>query len=105
MMKLFDLTGRTAVVTGSTRGIGRAIAEGMASVGANVVISSRKADACAEVATAIEAAGGKAAAIPCHIGDANQRRALVEGTHDRFGPIDILVCNAAINPYYGPLED
>jgi dehydrogenase/reductase SDR family member 4 len=104
-MKLFDLTGRTAVITGSTRGIGRAIAEQMALAGANVVVSSRKADACAKVAAEIAAAGGKAAAIPCHIGEAEQRRNLVERTHDQFGPIDILALNAAINPYYGPIED
>jgi dehydrogenase/reductase SDR family member 4 len=104
-MKLFDLSGRTAVITGSTRGIGRVIAEQMALAGANVVISSRKAEACAKVAREIEAAGGKAAAIPCHIGETEQRRNLIERTHDRFGPVDILICNAAINPYYGPIED
>jgi dehydrogenase/reductase SDR family member 4 len=104
-MKLFDLSGKTAVVTGSTRGIGKAIAAQMALAGANVVISSRKAEPCAKVAGEIESAGGKAAAIPCHIGEADQRRHLIDRTHERFGPIDILVCNAAINPYYGPLED
>jgi dehydrogenase/reductase SDR family member 4 len=104
-MKLFDLTGRTAVITGSSRGIGRAIAEQMALAGANVVISSRKLEPCAEVVAEIERAGGKAVAIPCHIGEADQRRQLVEHTRKRFGPVDILVCNAAINPYYGPIED
>jgi dehydrogenase/reductase SDR family member 4 len=104
-MGLFDLTGKTAVITGSTRGIGRAIAEQMAMAGANVVISSRKAEACAKVAAEISMAGGKAAAIPCHIGEAAQRRNLIDRTHEQFGPIDILVCNAAINPHYGPIED
>jgi NAD(P)-dependent dehydrogenase (short-subunit alcohol dehydrogenase family) len=104
-MKLFDLTGKTAIITGSTKGIGRAIAEQMALAGANVVISSRKADSCAQVAAAIQAAGGKAAAIPCHIADAEQRKELIERSRETFGPIDILVCNAAINPYYGPIEN
>ena len=104
-MKLFDLTGKTAVITGSTKGIGRAIAEQMALAGANVVISSRKADACERVAAEIAAAGGKSAAIPCHIGDATQLQDLVDKTHEKFGKIDILVCNAAINPHYGPIEE
>jgi NAD(P)-dependent dehydrogenase (short-subunit alcohol dehydrogenase family) len=104
-MKLFDLSGRTAVITGSTKGIGRAIAEQMALAGANVVISSRKADSCEAVAAAIQSDGGKAAAIPCHIGDATQREQLIAKSRDRFGGVDILVCNAAINPYYGPIED
>lgn len=104
-MKIFDLTGKTAVITGSSKGIGRAIAEGMAEAGANVVISSRKLEPCIAVATAIRAAGGKAEAIPCHIGDADQRRQLIEQTQQKFGAVDILVCNAAINPYYGPIEN
>lgn len=104
-MKIFDLTGKTAVITGSSKGIGRAIAEQMALAGANVVISSRKAEPCAAVASAIQAAGGKAVAIPCHIGEAEQRKELIEGTREKFGAVDILVCNAAINPYYGPIEN
>ncbi len=104
-MKLFDLTGKTAIVTGSSRGIGRAIAEQLAAHGAKVVISSRKAGPCEEVAAAITAAGGTAISIPCHVGDKAQLEALVARTRDAFGPIDILVCNAAVNPYYGPLTD
>lgn len=104
-MKIFDLTGKTAVITGSSKGIGRAIAEQMALAGANVVISSRKAEPCAAVASAIQAAGGKAVAIPCHIGEAEQRKELMERTREKFGAVDILVCNAAINPYYGPIEN
>jgi NAD(P)-dependent dehydrogenase (short-subunit alcohol dehydrogenase family) len=104
-MKLFDLSGKTAVITGSTKGIGRAIAEQMALAGANVVISSRKADACDAVAAAIQSAGGKAAAIPCHIGDAAQREQLIAKSRETFGSVEILVCNAAINPYYGPIEN
>ena len=102
-MGRFDLGGKVAIVTGSSRGIGRAIAEALAEAGAAVVISSRKPAACAEVAAAIEAAGGRAAAIPCHIGEPAQLAALVEGTQARFGALDILVCNAAVNPYHGPL--
>jgi NAD(P)-dependent dehydrogenase (short-subunit alcohol dehydrogenase family) len=104
-MKLFDLTGRTAVITGSSKGIGRAIAEQMAQAGASVVISSRKAEPCEEVAEGIRQAGGKAVSIPCHIGDKAQLENLVRKSREAFGRIDILVCNAAVNPYYGPLAE
>jgi NAD(P)-dependent dehydrogenase (short-subunit alcohol dehydrogenase family) len=100
---MFDLTGQVAVVTGSTKGIGRAIAEEMARAGAKVVISSRKADACEEVAAAIVKEGHEAIAIPCHIGRRADCEALIAKTRERWGRIDTLVCNAAINPYYGPL--
>ena len=99
----FDLTNKVAVITGSSRGIGLAIAECMASLGANVVVSSRKAEACEAAAQAIRAKGGEAAVIPCNVSRKNEVEALVEGTKQRFGAIDILVCNAAVNPYYGPL--
>lgn len=103
MHDLFDLTGKTAIVTGSSRGIGRAIAEHFARHGANVVISSRKADACQEVADAINARdGGRAVAIPASISSKQALEELVAGTHEAFGPVDICVCNAASNPYYGP---
>jgi NAD(P)-dependent dehydrogenase (short-subunit alcohol dehydrogenase family) len=102
-MDLFDLTGKTAVITGSSRGIGRAIAEQMALKGANVVISSRKAAPCEEVVAGIAKAGGKAISIPCNVGDKAQLQGLIEGTRKHFGKIDVLVCNAAVNPYYGPL--
>jgi len=102
-MELFDLTGKTAIVSGSSRGIGRAIAEQMAEAGANVVISSRKAGPCEEVAAGITKAGGKAISIPCNVGEKAQLQALVSGTRKHFGQVDILVCNAAVNPYYGPL--
>jgi len=102
---LFDLTGKTAIVTGSSRGIGRAIAEEMAAHGANVVISSRKQDACEEVAAAINEHGqGKAVAIAASISDKEALRELVERTRSQFGRIDALVCNAASNPYYGPMS-
>jgi NAD(P)-dependent dehydrogenase (short-subunit alcohol dehydrogenase family) len=100
----FDLTGQVAVVTGSSKGIGRSIAETMASMGAKVVVSSRKADACEAVAAAIRKDGGEAVVIPCNIGRRPEVEALVKGTLDKFGKIDALVCNAAVNPYYGPLS-
>jgi NAD(P)-dependent dehydrogenase (short-subunit alcohol dehydrogenase family) len=100
---IFDLSGQVALITGSSRGIGRSIAEQMAKLGAKVVISSRKAEACEEAATAVRAAGGEAIVIPCNIGRRNEVEALVKGTLDKWGRIDSLVCNAAINPYYGPL--
>jgi len=101
----FDLTGQVAVITGSSRGIGRSIAETMASLGAKVVISSRKAEACEKVAAGIAAAGGEAAVIPCNISRKDEVETLVEESRTRFGRIDILVCNAAVNPVYGPLAD
>jgi len=100
----FELTGQVAVVTGSSRGIGRAIAEAMAGLGARVVVSSRKADACEAVASTIRAKGGEAAVIPCNISRKGEVEALIQGAQDRFGRIDTLVCNAAANPYFGPLS-
>ena len=104
-MSLFDLTGRVAVVTGSSKGIGRSIAEHMAEAGAKVVVSSRKGPACEAVVEGIRAKRGEAVAIPCNIGDKAQLEALVKGARDAFGRIDILVCNAAVNPFYGPLAE
>jgi NAD(P)-dependent dehydrogenase (short-subunit alcohol dehydrogenase family) len=104
-MRLFELSGKTAIVTGSSRGIGLAVAKGLAEAGANVVISSRKQAACDAAAAAITAAGGRAAAIACHVGDVAQREHLVTATRARFGAIDILVCSAGINPHYGALTE
>ncbi|MEK6322445.1 MAG: SDR family oxidoreductase [Acidobacteriota bacterium] len=101
---LFDLTNKVAIVTGSTKGIGRAIAEELARAGAHVVVSSRKAEKCEEVANAIRSEGLEAAAIPCHIGKREDVEHLVSETRKRYGRIDILVCNAAVNPYYGPMS-
>ncbi len=99
---LFDLTGKVAVITGSSRGIGKAIAEQMAAHGANVVISSRKAGPCDEVAAAINARGaGQAIAVPANISSKDDLQRLMDETRKAFGQIDILVCNAASNPYYG----
>ena len=104
-MSLFDLTGKIAVITGSSRGIGRAIAEAMADQGARVVISSRKADACAEAVAAINARHGEGTAlpIPANISSKNDLQNLVDETRRQLGRIDTLVCNAASNPYYGPM--
>jgi len=102
MANLFDLSGKVAVITGSSRGIGRAIALQMAAHGARVVVSSRKAEACRKVVDEIAAAGGEAIALPASISDKAALQALVDGTVEKWGGIDILVCNAAINPYFGP---
>lgn len=104
-MSLFDLSGKVAVITGSSRGIGRAIAERMAEQGARVVVSSRKAAACEEVVDAINAkhGTGRAISVPASISSKDDLAHLVETTRKVFGRIDILVCNAASNPYYGPM--
>jgi NAD(P)-dependent dehydrogenase (short-subunit alcohol dehydrogenase family) len=102
---LFDLTGKTAVITGSSRGIGRAIALAMADQGAKVVISSRKADACEDAAEHFNTLFGPRTAlpIPANISSKDDLQNLVDETRRQLGRIDILVCNAASNPYYGPM--
>ncbi|MGY8525459.1 SDR family NAD(P)-dependent oxidoreductase [Paracidovorax citrulli] len=104
-MSLFDLTGKVAIITGSSRGIGRAIAEQMAVQGAKVVISSRKEGACREVVDAInqQHGAGTAIAVPANISSKEELQRLVDETNRQFGRIDVLVCNAASNPYYGPM--
>lgn len=104
-MGLFDLTGKVALITGSTKGIGKAIAKQMAASGASVVVSSRNQDACDEVAAEIQAAGGNAFAKACNINYKEQLQALVDNTISHFGRIDILVVNAALNPFYGKSQD
>jgi NAD(P)-dependent dehydrogenase (short-subunit alcohol dehydrogenase family) len=105
MSTLFDLTGKVAIITGSSRGIGRAIADRLAEHGAKVVISSRKAGPCEDVAAGIDAArgAGSAIAVPASISSKDDLANLVARTREAFGRIDIVVCNAASNPYYGPL--
>lgn len=105
MSDLFDLSGKVALITGSSRGIGRAIAERMAQAGAKVVISSRKLDACEEVVASIRKAGGEAIAVACNITHKEDLQALVNETVSKLGRIDILVCNAAVNPHYGTTQD
>lgn len=102
---LFDLRGKTALVTGSTRGMGRASAEHLARHGANVVVSSRNADQCEATAAEIRAAGGQAIGCAAKLSDKNQVHALADAALDTFGRIDILVCNAAIHPWTGPTLD
>jgi NAD(P)-dependent dehydrogenase (short-subunit alcohol dehydrogenase family) len=103
-MSLFSLDGKVAVITGSSRGIGKAIAERLAEHGANVVISSRKAEPCQQVADTINArfGVGRALSIPANISRKEELKSLVERTTEALGRIDVLVCNAASNPYYGP---
>jgi NAD(P)-dependent dehydrogenase (short-subunit alcohol dehydrogenase family) len=105
MRGLFDLTGKVAIVTGSSRGIGRAIAEALAAFGASVVVSSRKRPACEEVMAAIVQKGGEAVVIPCNIGDKAELAHLVDESTKVYGKIDVLVCNAAVNPHFGPSQD
>ncbi len=106
MMKdLFDLTGKIALVTGASRGIGESIARLLAAKGAHVIVSSRKIDACQAVADSIIADGGKASAFACHVGEMDQIEAIFTHIKDSFGRIDILVNNAAANPYYGHILD
>ncbi len=100
---LFDLTGQVAVITGSSRGIGRSIAEQMARAGARVVISSRKPDACEAVAAAVRDAGGEALSIPANVSRRADIDHLVDATLAAWGRIDCVVCNAAANPYFGPM--
>jgi NAD(P)-dependent dehydrogenase (short-subunit alcohol dehydrogenase family) len=106
---LFDLTGKVVLITGSSKGIGRAIAEAMAAHGAQVVISSRKGDTCEAVAASINASNaggpGRAVAIPANISRKEEVEQLVDQTRRQLGPIDVLVCNAAVNPYFGPMSE
>ena len=106
---MFDLTGKTAIITGSSKGIGKSIAMQMALQGAKVVVSSRKAEMCETTAKEINDAclktEGEAIVIPCNISDKTALKLLVDETNSQFGKIDILVCNAATNPYFGSIQD
>jgi NAD(P)-dependent dehydrogenase (short-subunit alcohol dehydrogenase family) len=104
---LFDLSGKVALVTGASKGMGQAMAEGLAEHGARVVIASRKLDQCEAVANAINKKLGPDTAVPisCNIGYKEQLQALVDETHERLGLIDVLVHNAGVNPFYGPMSE
>lgn len=102
---MFDLSGRIAAVTGASRGIGESIARTLAAAGAHVIVSSRKIAECERVADSIRQAGGQASAIACHVGEMAQIEAFFAQLRERFGRLDILVNNAAANPYYGPIQD
>ncbi len=101
MKHLFDLSGKVAVVTGSTKGIGKAIAQALAAHGAKVVVSSRKADAVEAVTKEIRSAGGAAIGVPCNVGRKDELQTLVDRTRKEWGRIDVVVGNAAVNPFYG----
>jgi NAD(P)-dependent dehydrogenase (short-subunit alcohol dehydrogenase family) len=103
MTSIFDLGGKVALVTGSTRGIGKSIAEELARAGARVAVSSRKADACEEVRKEFEKKGFEVLAQPCNVSRKEELQALVDATTAKWGRVDIVVANAASNPYYGPL--
>src|SRR6185436_10001776 len=102
---LFDLKGKVALVTGSTRGIGKSIAEELALAGCKVVVSSRKAEACEAVRAEFEKQGFDVLAQPCNVSRKEEVQALVDKTVAKWGRVDIAVANAAVNPYYGPLTE
>ena len=105
MQNLFDLTGKVALVTGASRGIGESIARLLAAYGAQVIVSSRKIDDCQKVADSIIADGGKASALACHVGEMDQIESAFKSIKADFGQLDILVNNAAANPYFGHILD
>jgi len=102
---LFDLSGKVALITGSTKGIGKSIAEELARAGCRIAISSRKAEACEAVRAEFEKQGFEVLAQPCNISRKEELHSLVEATNAKWGRIDIVIANAAANPYYGPLTD
>ena len=105
MDKLLDFTGQVALVTGGSRGLGRQMALALAERGADVIVTSRKAEACAEVASEIEALGRQAMAYGCHVGHWGEIDGLVEAAYERFGRIDVLINNAGMSPLYPKLTD
>ncbi len=105
MTTIFDLTGKIALVTGASRGIGASIARLLAEQGAHVILSSRKAEGCEGVATEIRNAGGKAEVMPCHIGEMEQIEQIFSAIREKHGRLDILVNNAATNPHFGPIHE
>ena len=104
-MSLFNLEGKVALITGSTKGIGKAIAQRMAEQGARVIISSRNQDACDAVAAELRDKGLEATGVACNINYQEQLENLVDAARVAYGAIDILVCNAALNPFFGPSQE
>jgi NAD(P)-dependent dehydrogenase (short-subunit alcohol dehydrogenase family) len=102
---MFDLKGKIALVTGATRGIGKSIAEELAQAGAKVAICSRKAEACEETREELTRRGFEVLAKPCNVSRKEELQALVDATREKWGALDIVVANAATNPYYGPITD
>jgi dehydrogenase/reductase SDR family member 4 len=102
---LFDLSGKVAIITGSTRGIGKSMAEELARAGCKVVVSSRKAEACEAVRAEFEKQGFEVLAQPCNVSRKEELKALVDKTVAKWGRVDIAIANAAVNPYYGPLTE
>ena len=105
MSMMFDLSGRVALVTGATRGIGKSIAEELARAGAKVALCSRKAEACESAKKDLQAQGFEVLALPCNVSRKDELQALVDATRAKWGRIDIVVANAASNPHFGPLTD
>ncbi len=104
-MTFTELEGKVAIITGGSRGLGRAMSEGMAKAGVNVVVASRKLENCQAVCEQIEAQGGQALAVATHVGDTGSLDALIAKTLEHYGRIDIVINNAGINPALGPLTD
>ena len=105
MSDFFSLKDKVAIITGSSRGIGKTIAKRFTELGAKVIISSRKIAACKEVESEITEMGGKAVSFECNISDKSSCMGLVDFCIETYGTLDVLVCNAASNPYYGSLEE
>lgn len=103
--KLFDFTGKVALITGGSRGLGKEMALALAERGASVIVTSRKSEACVEVAEQIEAMGGQALAYGCHVGDWDAIQRLVDAAYERFGKVDILINNAGMSPLYEKVSD
>ena len=101
----FDLSGRVALVTGGTRGLGLAVARAFSAAGADIMVASRKEDACLQVAAELRAGGGRAVGYACHVGHWDEVERLVEAAYGEFGRIDVLVNNAGVSPLYSALSE